>query len=78
MIPVGFKIRSADNELYLCAKDTAEKWTWIVAIERLMHYRNAASNDDVNCLQYATEKGFPSVKEYLGILKGEKKEVLDV
>lgn len=43
-------------------------------IERLMDYRNT-SNNDGNDLKYATETGFPSSQEYLGIVK--KKEVID-
>ena len=32
MIPPGFKLRSSDDMLYLCAKDCNEKWSWIVTL----------------------------------------------
>lgn len=50
MMPAAFKIRSGDNQLYLCAKDTYEKWNWIVALERLMDFRNLANKNNIDYL----------------------------
>jgi len=36
----AFKISSDDASLYFRCKGAPEKWSWIVALERLMDYRN--------------------------------------
>jgi hypothetical protein len=63
MIPASFKIRSGDSALYMCAKSTEEKWSWIVTVERLLDYRESGANN-YNNLSYIKSKGFPSLDEF--------------
>ena len=60
MIPASFKIRSGDTQLYFCAKNTEEKWSWIVSLERLLDYKEVGANS-YNNLTYVKTKGFPSM-----------------
>lgn len=56
----AFKLSADDNSLYFRCKGAPEKWSWIVAIERLMDYRNngrSAYND----LDSIKTKGFDPV-----------------
>ena len=39
LTPQSFKIESSENVLHLMAKDTAEKWAWIVTVERLVDFK---------------------------------------
>lgn len=63
MIPASFKIRSGDSSMYLTAKNTEEKWSWIVTIERLLDYRDSGASN-YNNVSFIKSKGFPSLEEF--------------
>ena len=71
MIPVGFKIRTPDDMFYLCARNCAEKWSWIVTLERLMDYKyvGASSYNNVDMIK---TKGFDSQTDFENGGKVEK------
>lgn len=59
MIPPGFKVRSADDMYYFCAKNCNEKWSWLVSLERLMDYKYVGSSN-YNNADWIKTKGFDS------------------
>lgn len=59
MIPAGFKIRTAEDMYYLCAKNCNEKWSWIVSFERLMDYKYTGTSN-YNNADWIRTKGFDS------------------
>lgn len=63
MIPPGFKIRSADDMYYFCAKNCHEKWSWIVTLQRLMDYKYVGSSN-YNNADWVKTKGIESQIEY--------------
>lgn len=63
MIPPGFKIRSADDMYYFCAKNCNEKWSWLVSLERLMDYKYVGTSN-YNNIDWIKTKGFESQVEF--------------
>lgn len=63
MIPPGFKIRTADDMYYFCAKNCNEKWSWLVTLERLMDYKYVGTSN-YNNADWIKTKGFESQVEF--------------
>ena len=59
MIPPGFKIRSADDMFYFCAKNCNEKWSWLVSLERLMDFKYVGASN-YNNIDWIKTRGFDS------------------
>lgn len=57
MIPPGFKLRSADDMLYFCAKNCHEKWSWLVSLERLMDFKYVGASN-YNNIDWVRTRGF--------------------
>lgn len=68
MIPPGFKIRSADDMYYFCAKNCHEKWSWIVTLQRLMDYKYVGSSN-YNNADWIKTKGIESQIEYESLIQ---------
>lgn len=56
----AFKIASEDSSMYFRCRGATEKWSWIVALERVMDYRNygKSSYNDADAVR---NKGFDAV-----------------
>lgn len=63
MIPPGFKLRSAEDMYYFCARNCYEKWSWIVSLERLMDYKYVGATN-YNNMEWVKTKGFESQLEF--------------
>jgi hypothetical protein len=63
MIPAGFKVRSDDQEFYFCGRNSNEKWSWIVTLERLMDYKYVGSST-YNNIEFVKTRGFMSQVDF--------------
>lgn len=63
MIPAGFKLNTHDDMYYFCARNSNEKWSWLVSIERLMDFKYAGKSP-YNNSEWIKTKGFMSQGEF--------------
>jgi hypothetical protein len=84
----AFKLTSDETSLYFRCKGAQEKWSWIVALERLIDYRNNGKSayNDADAIKH---KGFdpvnilsggspPSPPKPINVVKEVVKEVKEV
>lgn len=61
----GFKVSSDDISLCFRCTSTAEKWCWLVALERVIELKQRGATV-YNNQELLRTRGFPSIDEYEG------------
>ena len=62
MLAAAFRLASREETYYMCAKNIADKWNWVVVLERLMDFK-ANGKTPYNCYDAIFNQGFPSLQE---------------
>lgn len=64
LTPTSFKIESTENVLHFMAKDTPQKWAWMVTVERLVDFKTS-NYSECKSIQDVKSLGFNSLNAYL-------------
>lgn len=58
-MPAGFKIRTDDDQFYYSARNTNQKWSWIVSLQRQLDLKSNGASP-YNNAEFVKSKGFLS------------------